>query len=175
MTVDEITCHIREIRDFPEPGVVFKDITPLLRNPGAFRRAVEMLSDRVAQHSPEAVVAIESRGFIFGSALAMHAGLPLTVLRKPGKLPGETVSQTYELEYGTDRIEVHRHDVIAGARYALIDDLIATGGTAAAGVDLIRDLGGVVSCCGFVIELGFLAGRERLKNCAVESLIVYQE
>ncbi|MEJ2130648.1 MAG: adenine phosphoribosyltransferase [Gammaproteobacteria bacterium] len=175
MTVEEITGHIREIRDFPEPGVVFKDITPLLRNPGAFRRVVELLADRVERHSPEGVVAIESRGFIFGSALAMHAGLPLTVLRKPGKLPGETASQSYELEYGNDQIEVHRHDVVPGARYALIDDLIATGGTAAAGVNLIRDLGGVVSCCGFVIELGFLAGRERLKNCAVESLIVYQE
>lgn len=175
MTPDEIICHIREIPDFPQPGVVFKDITPLLRNPAAFRRAVESLSERVERHSPEAVVAIESRGFIFGAALAMHAGLPLTVLRKPGKLPGEIASQSYDLEYGTDQIEVHRHDVVAGTRYALIDDLIATGGTAAAGVDLIRDLGGVVSCCGFVIELGFLAGRERLKNCVVESLIVYQE
>ncbi|MEE9254074.1 MAG: adenine phosphoribosyltransferase [Pseudomonadales bacterium] len=175
MTVDEITCHIREVADFPEPGMVFKDITPLLRNPKAFRRVVETLSDRVARYSPEAVVAIESRGFIFGSALAMHAGLPLTVLRKPGKLPGEIISQAYDLEYGTDQIEVHKHDVTPGTRYALIDDLIATGGTAAAGVDLIRDLGGIVSCCGFVIELGYLAGRERLKNCDVESLIVYQE
>jgi len=173
MTPDDLARYIRDVPDFPSPGIIFKDLTPVLRSPEAFRRTVELLDERLQGYRPEALAAIESRGFLFGAAMAMHRGLPLTMLRKPGKLPGEVVGVDYALEYGSDRIEAHRLDITRGRRYVLVDDLIATGGTAAAGVKLLNDEGAEVVCCAFVMELGALVGRARLEPHPVESLIVY--
>jgi adenine phosphoribosyltransferase len=169
----QISSHVREVVDFPKPGIVFRDITPLLANAAAFSAAIEQFAALIVPHRVEGLVAIESRGFIFGTALAQRLGLPLLLVRKPGKLPRRTVSVAYQLEYGTDRVEMHADDVIAGTRYAVIDDVIATGGTAVAAAELVEKLGGVVACCGFLIELDFLKGRERLAGRVVESVLHY--
>lgn len=171
--LDRINACIRDVRDFPRPGVMFRDITPLLADTAAFASTIELLAERVGPYRPGAIVAIESRGFIFGSALALKTGLPLQLIRKQGKLPGKSVGITYQLEYGTDRVEVHADAIVPGAEYALIDDLIATGGTAAAAADLIELQRGKVVCCAFVIELSALEGRRRLGQRPVESLICY--
>lgn len=173
MSVDAIKQAIRDIPDFPKVGIVFKDITPLLGNPALFARAIELLAERVATHQPQGIVAIEARGFLFAAPVARELGLPLQLARKPGKLPYKTVSVTYDLEYGSDRIELHTDAIEPGKSYAVIDDLIATGGTAAATADLIELQKGRVACCAFVIELGFLGGSQRLGMRPVESLIRY--
>lgn len=173
MTPTELKRFIRDVPDFPKPGIVFKDITPLLADPAAFKASVSLLSERLQAAGATEIIAIESRGFIFGAALAERLGWPLHVVRKPGKLPRATVGMDYELEYGSDRIELH-HDVVQpGCRFAIVDDLIATGGTASAVARLVEEQGGKVSCCAFLIELGFLAGRKRLSSYRVESLITY--
>jgi adenine phosphoribosyltransferase len=164
---------IRDVADFPKPGIGFKDITPLLEDAAGFRACIEALGERVSAHQPEALVAIESRGFIFGAPLALHLGLPLIVVRKPGKLPRATESVAYQLEYGEDRLEVHADAIVPGRRHALIDDVLATGGTAEAVVSLISRLGGAMACAAFPIELDFLAGRARLAGITVESLVRY--
>lgn len=164
---------IRDVPDFPKPGIVFKDITPLLEDAGGFRACIEALAERVSAHQPDALVAIESRGFIFGAPLALHLGLPLIVVRKPGKLPRATESVAYQLEYGEDRLEVHADAIAAGRRYALIDDVLATGGTAEAVISLVTRLGGRMACAAFPLELGFLGGRSRLADTVTESLVVY--
>ena len=164
---------IRDVPDFPKPGILFKDITPLLADAGAFGAAVDAFAERVGPHRPDALVGIESRGFIFGAALARAMSLPLQLVRKPGKLPYETVSQDYELEYGTDTVQMHVDAIERGSRYAVIDDLIATGGTARATCDLITGNGGVIACCAFLIELSFLPGRAKLEPLPVESLLSY--
>lgn len=164
---------IRDVPDFPKPGIVFKDITPLLEDAAGFRACIEALAERVSAHRPDALVAIESRGFIFGAPLALHLGLPLIVVRKPGKLPRATESVAYQLEYGEDRLEVHADAILAGRRYALVDDVLATGGTAAAVIGLIRRLGGQVACAAFPLELGFLDGRARIHEVVTESLVRY--
>jgi adenine phosphoribosyltransferase len=169
----QISSYVREVADFPKPGILFRDITPLLADGPAFAAAIAQLAERIVPHRPQGLVAIESRGFIFGAALALRLGLPLLPVRKPGKLPRPTVSQDYALEYGTDRVEMHAEDLVAGRRYAVIDDVIATGGTAAAAAALVEKQGGVVACCAFLIELDFLKGRERLGGCAVESVLHY--
>jgi adenine phosphoribosyltransferase len=171
--VDAIKQAIRDIPDFPKVGIVFKDITPLLGNPALFARAIELLAERVATHQPQGIVAIEARGFLFAAPVARELGLPLQLARKPGKLPYKTVSVTYDLEYGSDRIELHTDAIEPGKSYAVIDDLIATGGTAAATADLIELQKGRVACCAFVIELSFLGGSQRLGMRPVESLIRY--
>lgn len=173
MNVDAIKQAIRDIPDFPKPGIVFKDITPILGNAMLFAGAVSLLAERVAAHRPQGIVAVEARGFIFGAPVAHALGLPLQLARKPGKLPYKTVSVTYDLEYGSDRIELHTDAIEPGRSYAVIDDLIATGGTAAATADLIELQKGRVACCAFVIELGFLGGSQRLGSRPVEALIRY--
>ena len=173
MNVDAIKQAIRDIPDFPKVGIVFKDITPLMGNPTLFGRTIELLAERVAAHQPQGIVAIEARGFLFAAPVARELGLPLQLARKPGKLPYKTVSVTYDLEYGSDRIELHTDAIEPGKSYAVIDDLIATGGTAAATADLIELQKGRVACCAFVIELGFLGGSQRLGVRPVEALIRY--
>jgi adenine phosphoribosyltransferase len=170
---DEIKRFIRDVPDFPKAGILFRDITPLLAEPRAFAAVVDLLAERVTAHRAESVVAIESRGFLFGAALAARAGLPLELVRKPGKLPYQTVGMEYALEYGSDRVEIHVDAIRPGRRHAVVDDVIATGGTAAAAAELVEQQGGVVAVCAFVIELAFLAGRKRLGGRPVESLLVY--
>ena len=169
----QISSFVRDVPDFPKPGILFRDITPLLANAAAFGAAIEQFAAVVEPHRVSALVAIESRGFIFGAALAQRLGLPLLLVRKPGKLPRRTVSVSYQLEYGTDRVEMHADEIVAGARYAVIDDVIATGGTAAAAAELVEKQGGTVACCAFLIELDFLKGRERLAGQTVETLLHY--
>jgi adenine phosphoribosyltransferase len=173
LTIAEVKAAIRDVPDFPRPGILFKDITPLLAQPRAFHTVVEMLAGSIGRHGPDALVAIESRGFVFGAALAARMGLPLQLVRKPGKLPYQTVSVSYELEYGSDKVEIHVDAIEPGRSYAVVDDLIATGGTAAAAAELVEMQRGRVACCAFVIELAFLRGRERLGERVVESLISF--
>ncbi|MBN4076771.1 adenine phosphoribosyltransferase [Mariprofundus ferrooxydans] len=166
--------HIRDVPDFPKPGIIFKDITPLVADGDAFSAVVSELACHV-DSDVDAIVGIESRGFIFGAALAQQLGLGLITVRKPGKLPSRVHSVEYELEYGMDRLEVHRDALTAGHKVVVIDDLLATGGTAAATVKLIRQLGAEVAACLFVIELSFLHGRKALKNVNVHSLMHVDE
>jgi len=162
---------IRDVPDFPKQGIVFKDITPLLHDPAAFAASVKALAERVPR--PGAVVAIESRGFVFGAGLALHWGVPFVPARKFGKLPGATVREVYSLEYGEDTLELHRDALAAGQRVVVVDDLLATGGTAAATVRLVEQLGAVVDALVFVIELKGLGGRARLGAHRVEALLDY--
>jgi adenine phosphoribosyltransferase len=168
-----IRGRIRDVPDFPKPGILFKDITPLLADPRAFAATIDLMSARLAAHAAEGIVAIESRGFIFGAALAARMQLPLELVRKPGKLPYKTVGVAYDLEYGSGRVEIHTDAVKAGVRYAVVDDLIATGGTAGAAAELVELHKGKVACCAFVVELAFLDGRKRLGERPIESLITY--
>jgi len=170
---DALKAYIRDVPDFPKPGILFKDITPLLADPAAFQACIEQLAARLAAHAPQGLVAIESRGFIFGAALAQRMRLPLLLVRKPGKLPWHTEQISYQLEYGEDRLQIHRDAVQAGGRYAIVDDVLATGGTAAAAAELLRRQGANVVVLAFLIELGFLNGRQRLGGAALESLLHY--
>jgi adenine phosphoribosyltransferase len=163
--------RLRDVPDFPKPGIVFKDLTPLLSDVEAFRFTVDALADRVAEQSVEKVVGVEARGFIFASAIAYRLGSGLVPVRKPGKLPWHTATETYELEYGTDSLEVHEDAISAGDDVYVIDDVLATGGTAAATCRLVERLGGRVAGVGFVVELGFLSGRAKLPDYDVVSLI----
>lgn len=173
MSIDAIRDLIRDVPDFPKPGVIYKDITPLLADSTGFRASVDLMAERMETHQPHSILAIESRGFLFGAALAHHMRLPLHLIRKHGKLPWETVGVTYQLEYGNDRIEMHTDAIDAGVAYAIVDDVLATGGTAAAAVELVNQQRGVVACCAFLIELDFLSGRERLPGQTIESLLHY--
>jgi len=172
-SLEQIQAAIRDIPDFPKPGILFKDITPLLGNAVLFSRTIELLAARLESHKPDAIVGIESRGFIFGAAVALHMGLPLQLARKPGKLPYDKVGVSYDLEYGSDRIELHRDAVEDGKSYAIVDDLLATGGTAAATAELVELQKGRVACCAVVIELSFLEGVKRLGRRPLESLLRY--
>jgi len=164
--------YIRDIPDLPKPGILFKDISPLLADGQAFSAAVAQLSCLMPQ-GVDALVGIESRGFIFGAALAQQSGIGFVPVRKPGKLPAEVHQIEYELEYGVDALEIHRDAVSAGHKVVIVDDLLATGGTARATVDLVRKLGAEVVACLFVIELEFLDGRKALNDVPVHSLISY--
>jgi adenine phosphoribosyltransferase len=166
---------IRDIPDFPRPGIVFKDITPLLLDPAALDHAISGLAELARPLSVDLVVAAEARGFILGAALARQLGAGFVPARKPGKLPSETVSAEYTLEYGIDALEVHADALAGGTRVLVHDDLLATGGTAAAVCELVADLGGVVAGCAFLVELSFLRGRQRLAPHAVHALIEYPE
>ncbi len=166
---------IRDIPDFPRPGIVFKDITPLLVNARALDAAVSALAQLVSPPQVDFVVAAEARGFILGAALARELGAGFVPARKPGKLPGETVSAEYTLEYGLDALEVHADALAGGARVLVHDDLLATGGTARALCDLVTELGGHILGCAFLVELSFLGGRKRLAPHPVHALIEYQE
>jgi|SRR6185436_6358676 len=169
----DLKALIRDIPDFPKPGILFRDLTPLMGHGEAFRETIERLAERTAPLEATAVMAIESRGFIFGAAVAARLGLGFVPLRKPGKLPHRTRKSVYDLEYGTDGIEIHEDAVPAGTRVAVIDDLLATGGTARAAVQLARELGAEVAGVLFVVELAALQGRKRLEGVPVDALIVY--
>jgi adenine phosphoribosyltransferase len=168
----DLTAHIRDIPDFPKPGILFKDITPLLANGPALRWTVDHFAERY-RGSIDMVLGIESRGFIIGSAVAYALGVGLALVRKRGKLPAETFSAEYELEYGKDILEIHRDAFGHPCRVLILDDLLATGGTARAAVELVQRLQGEVVECAFVIELKFLNGKERLKPSSIYSLIQY--
>jgi adenine phosphoribosyltransferase len=168
-----LRARVRDVPDFPKPGILFYDLTPLMGDGPAMRACVDLLAERVALHRPDVVVAIESRGFIFGAPVAAALGLGFAPVRKPGKLPSRTLRRTYELEYGTDSLEMHADAVRPGARVVVVDDLLATGGTAAATIELVREQGAAVVGAIFVVELGFLAGRARLPGVPVEALITY--
>lgn len=172
---DDLKDFIREIPDFPKPGIGFKDITPLLKDAGAFSRAVAQIAELCRRIEIEADVLAcpEARGFIFGAALAGHLNLGFIPIRKPGKLPYDTASVEYALEYGSNRVEMHIDAVEAGQRVLLVDDLLATGGTTRACIDLIEKSGASVSACVFLVELTFLSGREVLEGYDVHSLIHY--
>jgi adenine phosphoribosyltransferase len=166
--------HIRDIPDFPKPGIVFKDITPLFLDPEALRTTIRTLAGYARSRKADYVVSAEARGFVLGGAMAAEAAAGFILARKPGKLPRETSSVEYQLEYGVDALEVHADAVAGGARVLVHDDLLATGGTAEALCGLVEQAGGVVAGCAFVIELAFLRGRERLKGYDVHSLVVYE-
>lgn len=170
----DLKKHIRDIPDFPKPGILFRDITTLLKNPDAMRETISRMSKICDGKGITKICGIESRGFIFGSTLADHLGVGFVPIRKAGKLPFKTVSQEYSLEYGTDRVEVHVDAVEKGERIVIVDDLIATGGTAKAGAQLMQQLGAEVFGFIFVIELAFLNGREVLGDHEVFSLVVYE-
>ncbi len=171
--IARVESLIRDIPDFPKPGILFKDITPLLGDAEGFRTAIDLLADAITGPTPEYIVGTESRGFIFGAALAYRIGAGFIPVRKPGKLPADVHSCEYELEYGTDALEVHRDALHQGARTLIVDDLLATGGTARATGDLLRRLGAEMLGYSFVIELGFLAAREHMTDAPVHSLIRY--
>ncbi len=164
---------VRDVPDFPKPGIVFKDITPLLGDHALLRSAVDLLADAARVHRPERVVAVESRGFIFGSLVADRLGVGFAPVRKPGKLPHRSVRISYALEYGEDSLEIHEDAVRPGERVLVVDDVLATGGTARAAADLVRRIGGEVAAFAFLIELGFLGGRGRIGAGEVVALIRY--
>jgi len=170
---DRVARRVRSIPDFPKPGILFRDITPVLQDSQALRAALTLHSHAVADLEIDLVVGIESRGFLFGMALAaeLHAGFVL--VRKPGKLPAQTVEVSYELEYGTDRLQMHADAISAGQRVVIVDDLLATGGTASAARGLVTRLGGEVLAALFLIELTGLAGRSRLPDTRVETILQY--
>mgnify|MGYP000280108481 CR=1 FL=1 len=168
-----LKAKIREVEDFPKPGISFKDITTLLKEGLAFQEAIDELAKRCERFSPQAVVAPEARGFILGGALAYRLGVGFVPVRKAGKLPAATVSGSYQLEYGTDTLEMHADAVIAGQRVLVFDDLLATGGTICATIDLVKQLGGEVVAAAFLIELTYLPGREQLGDLPVVSIIRY--
>ena len=165
---------VRDVPEFPKPGVVFKDITPLLADPDAFRGAVDAIADHYTGHGVERVVGIEARGFILAAPVAYRMGASFIPVRKPGKLPWQVARQEYLLEYGSDQLEVHRDGIFTDERVLIVDDVLATGGTAAAAVQLVRHLGGTPVGLAFLIELGFLGGRERLGGIEMLSLLSYE-
>ncbi len=170
----ELRAHIRDIPDFPRPGIVFKDITPLFLDAGALRLAVDAISDYARSVEADYVVSAEARGFVLGGAVATATGAGFIVARKPGRLPRETTSVEYELEYGIDALEVHSDSLADGSRVLVHDDLLATGGTAGALCRLVERAGATVAGCAFVIELAFLARRAVLAPRDVYSLVVYE-
>jgi len=165
---------IRDVPDFPKPGIIFKDITPILQDPGLFSSVLDGLVARYRDRGIDRVLAVESRGFIFGAPLAAAIGAGFVPLRKPGKLPYETLSESYELEYGSGTLEIHSDGVRSGDRVVIVDDLLATGGTAEASVSLARRAGGEIVEVWFLVELGFLAGRGRLHDVPLHSEILFE-
>jgi adenine phosphoribosyltransferase len=171
--MDDLKAHIREIPDFPKPGILFYDITTLLQNPLALRMTVDRFVWLFAQRRIQKVVGIESRGFMFGPIVAYDLNAGFVPVRKPGKLPADKVRETYELEYGNDTLEMHRDAIQPGEHVLIVDDVVATGGTAAATARMVESLGGVVAGFGFIIELTFLDARKKLADYEVASLIQY--
>src|SRR3954464_2259544 len=172
--MDELKALIREVPDFPKPGINFYDITTLLKQPDGFRQVIDALSAEFKGQQVDTVIGIEARGFIFAPAMAYQLGAGFVPARKPGKLPAECATISYDLEYGQDALQIHRDAIGQGHRVIIADDLLATGGTARAVVDLVRELGGEVVGLGFVVELEFLPGRKKLTGYDVRSLIKYQ-
>lgn len=173
--MESLKARIRHVPDFPKPGILFYDITTLLRDPEGFRTAVDQLASPYAAAGVDLVAAVESRGFIFGAAVADRLGAGFVPVRKPGKLPARTARVSYSLEYGTDALEVHEDAVRAGQRVLIVDDLLATGGTACAAGELVRRLGGTVVGMAFLVELTFLNGRQKLADERVFSVLQYDE
>ena len=173
MTTEELKALVRDVPDFPTEGIVFKDLMPLIGNAQAFRATIEQLAEWARPRTPDIILGAEARGFIFGGALAYELGCGFVPARKPGKLPWEKVRATYDLEYGSDSLEVHADALSAGARVIVLDDVLATGGTARAKVELVERLGGQVVGALFVIELTFLGGRAKLDSTDVHALIAY--
>jgi adenine phosphoribosyltransferase len=169
----DLKAHIRHVPDFPKPGILFYDITTLLRQPAGYRATIDALTAPYAGQGIEVVVGIESRGFILGAAVAERLGAGFVPIRKPGKLPAAAVRESYALEYGTDALEIHLDAVDRGQKVLIVDDVLATGGTAAAAVKLVADLGANLAGLVFLIELGFLAGRAKLPGQAVHSVLSY--
>ncbi|NOS35466.1 MAG: adenine phosphoribosyltransferase [Deltaproteobacteria bacterium] len=172
--VEELKKIIRDIPDFPKKGIIFKDITTLLKDPYSFQRTVDLLGHRYIGKGIGTIIGVEARGFIVGAALAYKLGAGVILVRKPGKLPHKTISASYELEYGTDSLEIHEDAIGKGERVLIADDLLATGGTVSAVIELVEELGGKIIECAFLTELEFLKGREKLKPHKVFSLIKYQ-
>jgi adenine phosphoribosyltransferase len=171
----DLKKYIRSIRDFPIKGIMFRDITTLLKNPTAVKDTLSQLLSSLKGLNIDKVVAIESRGFIFGALLANELNAGFVPIRKPGKLPAEKESQTYQLEYGLDKIEIHKDAINKGDKVLVHDDLLATGGTAEAACELVEKLGGEVMQISFIVELSFLNGREKLRKYNVNSLIIYED
>jgi adenine phosphoribosyltransferase len=169
----DLDIHIRDIPDFPKPGIIFKDITPLLCHAQAFDASVRALADPFLDKDIDAVVGIESRGFIFGAPVSRDLKAGFVPIRKPGKLPADTLSVSYALEYGEDTIEIHRDALSAGQKVLLIDDLLATGGTMAAACELVGKTGATIVGLAFLAELSFLGGREKLNEHAIHSVLTY--
>ena len=165
--------HVRDIPDFPKPGVVFKDITPLLADPAAFRSTINGVAEPFRRHRVDKVLGVEARGFIAAAPVAYRFGAGFVPVRKAGKLPWDIEGEEYELEYGTDLLEVHRDGIRPGERALIVDDVLATGGTAAATIRLVEKLGGVVVGLSFIIELGFLGGRGKLEGYDAVSVLTY--
>ncbi len=173
MTIEMMRAKIRDIPDFPQPGIVFKDITPLLGDAKAFGAAIEMFRQRYGSEHVDYVVGVEARGLVIGAALANALGTGFIMVRKPGKLPAETLQATYELEYGTDALEIHLDAMTPGSRVVIIDDVLATGGTMTAVTELVATLKADIIEVAFLIELLFLDGRSQLTNHSLYSLIQY--
>jgi len=173
MTMDELKARIRNVPDFPKAGILFYDITTLLQDPAGFRAAIDGLATPFENQGIDIVVGIESRGFIFGAAVADRIGAGFTPVRKPGKLPSRTVRASYALEYGTDSLEMHDDAISGGQRVLIVDDLLATGGTASATTELVKRLGGQVHALAFLIELVALNGRGRLAGERIHTMLKY--
>jgi adenine phosphoribosyltransferase len=171
--MEELKKYIRAIPDFPKKGILFRDITTLLKNTEAFRETVDVMADLIRNKEVDLILGIESRGFVFAAPIAYNLGLPLNIIRKPGKLPAEVLSESYTLEYGENTIELHKDAINKGDKVVLIDDLLATGGTALASAHLVERFGGTVSSILFVIELMDLDGRNKLKDYCVESVVKF--
>ena len=169
----DLKSLIRDIADFPKPGILFRDITTLLRDPEGLRYTIETLTEKCAHLSPDYVVGMESRGFIIGAPLAYKLGVGFIPVRKPGKLPGAVHTVEYELEYGMDRLEMHQDALHPGSRVLIVDDLIATGGTATATAELVQQIGCILVGFGFIIELRDLGGRQRLPDVPIVTLVEY--
>lgn len=173
-SVDLVKSKIRDIRDFPVKGIVFKDITTVLRDKDGFKAIIDFMKDKFADKKIDYIAGMESRGFIFGSALAYELGVGFVPLRKPGKLPAETISESYDLEYGKNTLEIHKDAIEEGKRVLIVDDLLATGGTALAACNLIKKVGAEVVSAVFVIELADLKGRDKMpSDVEVVSMVVY--
>jgi len=169
----DLKALIRDVPDFPQPGVLFRDITPLLHDTTAYRHIIDELAERISAHTPDVIVGIESRGFLFGAPVAYKLGLPFVPVRKAGKLPSERMSVEFALEYGESQLDIHTDAIERGQRVVIVDDLLATAGTAGATCKLVELLGGYVSALAFVVELTFLKGRERLLERDIISLVNY--
>jgi len=172
---DTLDRYVRSVPGFPKPGIVFRDITTLLKDPGALREAADLIAARYAQSGISKVVGVEARGFILGAIIAYKLGAGFVPVRKPGKLPAATLRESYALEYGTDAIEIHADAISPGDRVLVHDDLLATGGTAAATCALVERLGGTIVGVSFLIELAFLGGRLRLTGHNIHTLITYNQ
>jgi adenine phosphoribosyltransferase len=172
-SVDDLRARIREVPDFPKPGILFYDITTLLRDPAAFAEVIDRMADAVAGERIDLVVGMESRGFIFAAPLAYKLGAGFVPVRKLGKLPAETIEVEYDLEYGTATLEIHRDAITAGQRVLIVDDLLATGGTVLGTIELVRRLGGEIAGLSFMVELTALGGRDRLGEFVIHTQLAY--